>query len=175
MIYNQITFISGFQNVIYVPFMIVNFEGWSYFFRFSAERVHDFGSIWLMLDKVGLGLGTETSDVFAFVSLVVLCLGIAVLIWLAPTRPRVAQVSFLVVAAFLLTNKVYSPQFVLWLIPLAVLARPRWRDLIWWQAAEAVYFVAVWWYLVGTDTLTIYICQAIRLIYYFICALRLIY
>ena len=141
----------GTWLIINVPFMIVNFEGWSYFFRFSAERVHDFGSIWLMLDKVGLGLGTETSDVFAFVSLVVLCLGIAVLIWLAPTRPRVAQVSFLVVAAFLLTNKVYSPQFVLWLIPLAVLARPRWRDLIWWQAAEAVYFVAVWWYLVGTD------------------------
>src|SRR5690606_22495313 len=38
-------------------------------------------------------------------------------------------------------------QYVLWLLPLAVLARPRWRDLLIWQAGEAVYFVAIWWYL----------------------------
>ena len=31
------------------------------------------------------------------------------------------------------------------------------------------------WYLVGTDTLTIYVCQVIGLIYYFIRTLRLIY
>jgi uncharacterized membrane protein len=54
-----------------------------------------------------------------------------------------------VVAAFLLVNKVYSPQYVLWLLPLAVLARPRWRDLLIWQACELVYFAAVWIYLGG--------------------------
>jgi uncharacterized membrane protein len=51
-----------------------------------------------------------------------------------------------------LTNKVYSPQYVLWMVPLAVLARPRWRDLLLWQLAEAVYFVAIWWHLVGYGT-----------------------
>jgi hypothetical protein len=30
-----------------------------------------------------------------------------------------------------------------------VLARPRWRDLLVWQAGEAFYFVAVWFYLGG--------------------------
>ena len=50
---------------------------------------------------------------------------------------------------FLLVNKVYSPQYVLWLLPLAVMARPRWRDLLIWQAGELVYFVAVWMYLGG--------------------------
>jgi uncharacterized membrane protein len=82
-------------------------------------------------------------------ALAVLCLGIAGLILMAPRRPRFAQVAFLVLAAFLLTNKVYSPQYVLWLIPLAVLARPRWRDFLLWQAAEVVYFVSVWWYIHG--------------------------
>jgi uncharacterized membrane protein len=61
-------------------------------------------------------------------------------------------VVFLTVAAFAITNKVYSPQFVVWLIPLAVLARPRWRDFLWWQAAQVVYFFAVWWYIIGQTT-----------------------
>ena len=38
------------------------------------------------------------------------------------------------VALFLLTSKVWSQQFVLWLIPLAVLARPRWGAFLVWQA-----------------------------------------
>ena len=63
--------------------------------------------------------------------------------------PRLAQLGFLVVAGFLLVNKVYSPQYVLWLLPLAVLARPRWRDLLIWQAGELFYFVAVWPYFGG--------------------------
>jgi uncharacterized membrane protein len=55
----------------------------------------------------------------------------------------------LVVVAFLFVNKVYSPQYVLWLLPLAVLARPRWRDLLIWQGGELLYFGAVWLYLGG--------------------------
>ena len=54
---------------------------------------------------------------------------------------------FLVVVAFLLVNKVYSPQYVLWLLPLAALARPRWRDMLIWQACEVFYFFAVWMHI----------------------------
>ncbi len=63
--------------------------------------------------------------------------------------PRIPQLLFLILVGFLVVNKVYSPQYVLWLLPVAVLARPRWRDLLVWQAGEVLYFVLVWLYLGG--------------------------
>ncbi len=66
-----------------------------------------------------------------------------------PGRRGSPSSGFLIVAGFLLVNKVYSPQYVLWLLPLAALARPRWRDLLIWQAGELIYFASVWWYLDG--------------------------
>jgi len=65
----------------------------------------------------------------------------------APRRPRLPQLCFLVLAAFLITNKVWSPQYVIWLVPLAVLARPRLWPYLLWQAAEVVYFLGIWGYL----------------------------
>ncbi len=132
-----------------VPIMIARFEGWSRFYTFSAERGADFGSPWLVArDAFGRGLPIDQLNLWAAVLLLVLCAWIGVLILAAPRRPRLHQVVFLTVAAFAVTNKVYSPQFVLWLIPLAVLARPRWRDFLWWQAAQVIYFFAVWWYII---------------------------
>jgi uncharacterized membrane protein len=80
---------------------------------------------------------------------VLACAVIAALPLRAPRRPRLPQLALLVVAAFLLTNKVYSPQYLLWLIPLAALARPRWRDLLIWQAGEAIHFVGIWMLIAG--------------------------
>ena len=53
------------------------------------------------------------------------------------------------IAAFLLTNKVWSPQYSLWLLPLAVLALPRWRPLLLWQASEAIVWVLLMLYFDG--------------------------
>jgi uncharacterized membrane protein len=52
----------------------------------------------------------------------------------------VLGLAVLVVAAFLLCGKVWSQQYVLWLLPLLVLARPKWGMFMVWQAAELFYF-----------------------------------
>ncbi len=132
-----------------VPIMVANFDGWARFYDLSRDRGADFGSVWLVLNGMGANLTPDRLNVWGSVSFAVCCLAIGLLGLMAPRRPRLAQLVFLTIAAFLLTNKVYSPQYVLWLIPLAVLARPRWRDFLWWQAAEAAYFLSVWWYILG--------------------------
>ena len=77
------------------------------------------------------------------------CAAIAYIALTAPVRPRVAQLAFLVVAAFLLTNKVWSPQFSLWLVPLAVLALPHRRILLAWMTIDALVWVPRMLYLYG--------------------------
>ena len=139
---------AGVWLVVNVPVMIGNFEGWSYFYRFSQFRGVDWGSVWYAITLAGLpGINSELLNAIATGTFVVLCIGIAILIFKAPRRPRLVSVLFLVIAAFVMTNKVYSPQFAMWLVPLAVLARPRWRDFLIWQSAEVAYFIAIWWHL----------------------------
>jgi len=133
-----------------IPVMVANFDGWSFFYRFSQERGEDFGSLWFALSQGGVAqVPPERLNMMATGLFVLLCIAIGVLVLTARRRPRLASILFLIVAAFVLTNKVYSPQYSLWLIPLAVMARPRWSSFLVWQAGEVVYFVAIWWFLAG--------------------------
>ncbi len=129
-----------------LPVMALAWPGWKQFYAYSHTRGIDFGSVWLMVSQE-TGRPIDGANTLATVLMLLLCGGIGALVLAAPRRPRFAQVAFLVVAAFILTNKVYSPQYVLWLIPLAALARPRWRDILVWQACEVMYFLGIWMYL----------------------------
>jgi len=135
-----------------LPVAVLAPHGWAVYYRFSTERWIDWGSLWYILDHLASGpsgralmhLLSGTSgdlNLSSWLLFVACCVGITVLIWLAPRRPRFAAMAFLVVAAFLLTNKVWSPQFVLWLLPLAVLARPRWGFFLIWQTVEVGYLM----------------------------------
>ncbi|MFD9444498.1 glycosyltransferase family 87 protein [Streptomyces sp. NPDC060006] len=143
----------GSWLVVNLPVMLLAPEGWSKFYTFSQERGVDFGSFWLILSqRMETPLVTDTVNTMATLLMLVSSVGVAALALTAPRRPRFAQLAFLIVAAFILTNKVYSPQYVLWLIPLAVLARPRWRDFLIWQACEVAYFLGIWMYLAYTTS-----------------------
>jgi uncharacterized membrane protein len=130
-----------------VPVFLWAPDGWREFFAFNAERGAEFGSPWYVLELLFPGqVPADLNPVLIVVGAALLAL-IVLLALAAPRPPRMAQLAFLAVAAFLLVNKVWSPQYALWLLPFAALARPRWRDLLIWQAGEVLYFVAVWWHL----------------------------
>lgn len=128
----------------------VDASAWRVFWSFNSDRGPDLGSIWLVaaqaLDRTITPHAVNVGQwvFFAFWCAVVLMIGLA-----ARRTPSLAQLGYLIVLGLLLVNKVYSPQYVLWLLPLAALARPRWRDQIIWQSTEVLYFAAVWWYLAG--------------------------
>ncbi len=134
-----------------VPVILAAPAGWRTFYSFSRTRPADWGAIWYFFEtrrvplvgtvKVGT-LNQLSAGAFA-----IGCVAIAVLALAAPRRPRLPQLFYLALAVFLLTNKVWSPQYVIWLIPLAVLARPRLGAYLLWQLAEVGYFFAIWWYL----------------------------
>src|SRR6478752_8881022 len=123
-----------------LPVAIIAPTGWERFYQLSETRTADWGSIWYYFETEHWPfLGTlriGTLNVLALAVFVAACLVIALIILAAPRRPRLPQVLFLTLAAFLLTNKVWSPQYVIWLVPLVVLARPRLWSYLLWQAAE---------------------------------------
>jgi hypothetical protein len=135
-----------------LPVFIVARSGWAYFFVFSKNRGADWGSAWYMFEYFKLPkLGNDQLSALNEMSgaaLLVAFAAIAVLALAAPRRPRLPQLCFLLLAAFLMTNKVWSPQYVVWLVPLAVLARPRLWPYLLWQLAEVAYFFGIWAYLI---------------------------
>jgi uncharacterized membrane protein len=132
-----------------LPVMLSAFHGWAYFYTFSRSRGESWGSLWLALSDMGHPIPAGDLNSIVTLSLLALFAGIAFVALSAPVRPRLPQLAFLTVAAFLLVNKVYSPQYVLWLVFLFPLARPRWRDFIVWTTFETLYFIAIWWHLEG--------------------------
>ncbi len=138
--------------VVNLPVMIIAPSGWGWFYAFSKSRGADWGSVWYYFEHFNVPvLGDSRLGMLNFMSAAFFALGlagIALLALAAPRRPRLPQLCYLVLAAFLITNKVWSPQYVVWLVPLAVLARPRlWLYLL-WQAAEVTYFFGIWGYLI---------------------------
>ena len=148
---------AGAWLLVNLPVMIFAWEGWKEFYTFSQGRGIDWGSIFFVLQEHGLerpASDTELLNLLGTGTFLVLAAGIAVLALAAPRRPRLPQLMFLVLVAFMLPNKVWSPQYVLWLLPLVVLARPRLPAFVAWQIGEVVYFFGIWWYLLSVSAQT---------------------
>ena len=128
------------------------------FFDLNSTRGADWDSLWFVLQTwrgqpLDSGSGPpSTLNLGVAASFIALLIGIGVLALRAARRPRLPQLLFLVMVAFLLTNKVFSPQYSLWLLPLYALALPRWRPFVVWQAAEALVLFTRFYFFISLDS-----------------------
>jgi uncharacterized membrane protein len=133
---------------INLPFALTTPTGWWRFYKLNMDRQADWGSLWLAFSQLGLGIANLN-----YLALLLLLIGLtsfAIFLFELKYTPSLASVGFIVLSIVMMASKVYSPQYVLWLTPLAIIALTNKKDLhaFWiWQGAETLYHVAIWQHL----------------------------
>ena len=152
--YLLVTFLSWV--VINLPVALTNFDGWWRFFKLNIDRDSDLGSIWYAAALLKWPQPNVNNVTIILFLIALMAIGV---FYFAVAQSRsdfanLATVAFLTVAAFVTISKVYSPQYILWLTPLAVLAMTKEitkndeQKAFWiWQGTEALYHFGIWQYL----------------------------
>jgi len=138
---------------------ITYFEGWSRFFTFNQDRGVDLGSIWFALSLLfDISVPSLNLTIALIASLLLLTIYSRIRSLLThewDPYEIFLLIAFLSLAFLFSVNKVYSPQYIIWLTPLAVLLmatrdsnRRTERAWFWiWQIGEAIYHLGIWQYL----------------------------
>ena len=131
-----------------VPLALVAPEGWRRFLELNRDRGANFATLWALADELNVvrldraALNRASAVAFALGALAVLAIGLR-------RRAPAATWSLLlpVLAWFLVTNKVFSPQYDLWLLPLLALLLPRAAPFVAFVAADLAVFASEFAYL----------------------------
>jgi len=137
-----------FWSAINIPIALIHFDGWWRFFKLNLERGADFGSIWFALSLLDINVA-YLDLIYPLIS-IGFFIGLAFYLLKLGKLPNLAAVALFALVIFTTVGKVYSPQYVLWLTPLAVIALQNRKQLpvFWfWQATEITYHLAIWQYL----------------------------
>jgi len=136
----------GAWGAVNLPVALVAFDNWSEFYRFSQQRPGTVAATWDVFSHLGWwSTGTAERNLYAAIAFP---LGFALIVAAGWRRHRThLWVLFTpVLAWFMLTNKVYSPQFDLWLYPLLLITAPRLWPVAWFVLGDiAAYFAEFWW------------------------------
>ncbi|MGH3807251.1 MAG: glycosyltransferase family 87 protein [Pseudonocardiaceae bacterium] len=152
---------AGAWAVVNLPVVVLFPAGWAEFFRLNNRRGADPDTLYTVVATVTGWSGFDgvlrpgqipsTLNLVSATLFLLACVAIGWVALAAPHPPRLAQLCFLVVCAFLLVNKVWSPQYSLWLVPLAVLAIPRWKPVLAWMIVDALLWAPRMAYYLGPD------------------------
>lgn len=131
-----------------LPLALVAPGGWSRFFEVNRDRGASSATLWALADELDLmhldrvTLNRASTLAFAAGVLLILAVGLRV-------RPSEATWSLVlpVLAWFLVTNKVFSPQYDLWLVPLLALLLPSGAPFVAFVAADLAVFATEFAYL----------------------------
>ena len=135
---------AGTWVLLNLPFALWGTTGWLEFFQNSKSRPASWNSLWNAACKLATGQGCANTSLINAASLMLFVAWVAV-IWMVKAKrdPGFARwtLGFPILVVFLLTNKVYSPQFSLWLLPWFALALPNLRLFIAFETIDVVVFL----------------------------------
>lgn len=146
---------SAVFTAINLPVYLTTPEGWLRFYQLNLSRGSDWGSLWYAMSSLGINM--PNTDYLVILLLLAGFSAIALYVLELRYVPSLAALSFIVMATVMCVSKVYSPQYVLWLTPLAVIALIDKRELhvFWiWQGAELIYHIAIWQHLASVTGAT---------------------
>ncbi len=139
---------AGAWLLVNLPFAVAAPTAWLTFFRFNGERGADFDSLWYIACRhLELCPSTRAINLGSFA--IFLRLDRGGVGDEGPAAPRLPRwtLGLPLLVAFLLSNKVYSPQYGLWLLPWFALALPRlWPFLAFSLTDVAVFVTRFSWF-----------------------------
>ncbi len=146
---------AGTWIAVNLPFALAGTQGWWEFFRFSSERPASWNSLWYVACELATGAGCTNTPTINIASAVAFVVSVA-LVWHLkakrdPDFPR-WTLGFPILVLFLLSNKVFSPQFGLWLLPWFALVLPNLRLFLAFQLIDiGIYVTEFSWLATGVD------------------------
>ena len=128
-----------------LPFAIASPSSWSTFFRFNSTRPADWDSLWF-IGCTHVNVTTicgHTSRINAVSLLLFASTFLLVWAWKQRREPAFARwsLAFPMLVLFLLSNKVYSPQYGLWLLPFFALGAVDLPTFVAFEVADVAVFV----------------------------------
>ncbi len=137
---------------------LLSARAWGFFWSFQSARSPNPETSWFMVFRHVFPHPsprlTDAYPAFANITSAALLVLAAALLIRAEARredPSATALGFGLLIAFLLTTKVFSPQYVLWLLPLFVLLELPWYSYAALVIADAsVWFSVNWFYLIAS-------------------------
>jgi|GEM_PF-691354 len=136
------TFVAVFL-ALNIYFIAASFNGWSYQFTTHSSRGPNIDSVWGIIGLGFPGFSAQISIIsFAMLGAAYILLNFRL------RRSDYVQACLASLLVFLLFNKVFSPQYAIWLLPFFVLFAPlRRRDFYLLEASNiAVLLTILYWY-----------------------------
>lgn len=138
-------------GAVNLPVALFAFDHWREFYAFSSERSGTAASMWELLAQFDLWItDIPTRNLWSFVLFAGGAAAIVAAGW-PRHRARPWMLFMPVLAWFLLTNKVYSPQFDLWLWPMIVLTGTRPRAAALFLVGDMAAYFAEFWLFAGME------------------------
>lgn len=136
---------AGTWLLVNLPFAAASPSGWWEFFRFNSTRPADWDSLWYIgCQRVHLSaICGQTARINALSLAIFIASFAGIWVWKARREPGFARwtLAFPLLVLFLLSNKVYSPQYGLWLLPFFALGLVDLRQYMAFAAADIAVFI----------------------------------